>query len=211
MNDNRWEAWFVAVPALFVVLWSTGFIGAKYGLAYAEPLTFLALRFVFVAALLIVLALTMQAPWPDSRAEIGHIALAGLLVHAGYLGGVFSAIYHGVPAAAVALIAGLQPVLTAAAAGPLLGERINARQRIGFVLGFLGVALVVGNRLTLGAGSRPAYLLAFLALGCITADTLYQKRFCGGMDLRSGAVVQFTASAIVMLAAAAFMEDMKIE
>ena len=199
------------MPALFVVLWSSGFISAKYGLPYAEPFTFLLVRFVLVSALLTLLALAMKAPWPRSLVETGHIILAGLLVHAGYLGGVFSAIHHGVSAAVVALIAGLQPALTAAAAGPLLGERISARQWVGFALGLLGVTLVVGDKLTLGAGSGPAHLLAFLALGSITAGTLYQKRFCGGMDLRSGAVVQFAASAVVMLAAAASMEDMEIE
>jgi drug/metabolite transporter (DMT)-like permease len=203
-------AWIAIMPAIFVVLWSTGFVGAKYGLPYAEPFTFLLLRFVIVALLLLAAALVMHAPWPASRSEFGHIAVAGVLVHAGYLGGVFSAIHHGVSAGEVALIAGLQPVLTAAVAGPVLGERVSARQWAGFVLGFLGVMLVVSNRLAPGGAGTIGYLSAFLALAGITAGTLYQKRFCSHMDLRSGAVIQFSASAVLMAVLAPLTESMVV-
>jgi drug/metabolite transporter (DMT)-like permease len=203
-------AWIAIMPAIFVVLWSTGFVGAKYGLPYAEPFTFLLLRFVIVALLLLAAALVMHAPWPASRSEFGHIAVAGVLVHAGYLGGVFSAIHHGVSAGEVALIAGLQPVLTAAVAGPVLGERVSARQWAGFVLGFLGVMLVVSNRLAPGGAGTIGYLSAFLALAGITAATLYQKRFCSHMDLRSGAVIQFSASAVLMAVLAPLTESMVV-
>lgn len=198
------------MPAIFVVLWSTGFVGAKYGLPYAEPFTFLLWRFVIVALLLLVAAFALRAPWPATRAEFGHIAVAGVLVHAGYLGGVFSAIHQGVSAGEVALIAGLQPVLTAAVAGPVLGERVSARQWAGFVLGFLGVALVVSNRLAPGHAGTVGYLAAFLALAGITAGTLYQKRFCSHMDLRSGAVIQFSASAVLMAVLASLTESMVV-
>jgi len=198
------------MPAIFVVLWSTGFVGAKYGLPYVEPFTFLLWRFVIVALLLLVAAFALRAPWPSTRAEFGHIAVAGVLVHAAYLGGVFSAIHQGVSASEVALIAGLQPVLTAAVAGPVLGERVSARQWAGFVLGFLGVVLVVSNRLAPGGAGTIGYLSAFLALVGITAGTLYQKRFCSHMDLRSGAVIQFSASAVLMAVLAPLTESMVV-
>jgi drug/metabolite transporter (DMT)-like permease len=203
-------AWIAIMPAIFVVLWSTGFVGAKYGLPYAEPFTFLLWRFMIVALLLLVAAFALRAPWPATRAEFGHIAVAGVLVHAAYLGGVFSAIHQGVSAGEVALIAGLQPVLTAAVAGPLLGERVSARQWAGFVLGFLGVMLVVSNRLAPGDAGTIGYLSAFLALAGITAGTLYQKRFCSHMDLRSGAVIQFSASAVLMAVLAPLTESMVV-
>jgi len=203
-------AWIAIMPAIFVVLWSTGFVGAKYGLPYAEPFTFLLWRFMIVALLLLLAAFALRAPWPATRAEFGHIAVAGVLVHAGYLGGVFSAIHHGVSAGEVALIAGLQPVLTAAVAGPVLGERVSARQWAGFVLGFVGVVLVVSNRLDPGGAGMVGYLAAFLALAGITAGTLYQKRFCSHMDLRSGAVIQFSASAVLMAVLALLTESMVV-
>ena len=197
-------------PAAFVVLWSTGFIGAKYGLPYAEPLTFLLWRFVLAALLLLAVALLMRAPWPATRAEAGHIAVAGLLLHAGYLAGVFGAIHQGVSAGVMAVIAGLQPVLTALAAGPLLGERVHARQWAGFALGFAGVLLVVQQRLAFGTAGTAGYALAFMALASITAGTLYQKRFCSHMDLRTGGVIQFVAAALAMAVCAPLFETMTV-
>ena len=197
-------------PAVFVVLWSSGFLGAKYGLPYAEPLTFLLWRFLLVTLLLAVLALAMRAPWPRSRTEVGHIAVAGLLVHAGYLAGVFGAIHQGVAAGVMALIAGLQPVLTALAAGPLLGERVRARQWLGLALGFIGVALVVQHRWQFDGASLAGYLLAAMALVSITAGTIHQKRFCRHMDLRSGGVIQFASAALAMAVCAPFFETMVV-
>lgn len=197
-------------PAAFVVLWSSGFIGAKYALPYAEPLTFLLWRFVLVTLLLGALALAMRAPWPRSRAETGHIAVAGLLVHAGYLAGVFGAIHQGVAAGVVALIAGLQPLLTAIAAGPLLGERVRAREWLGLALGLIGVVLVVQHRLQLDGASIAGYLLAVMALASITFGTIYQKRFCSHMDLRSGGVIQFASAALAMALLAPLLETMVV-
>jgi drug/metabolite transporter (DMT)-like permease len=201
--------WLVAMPALFVVLWSSGYIGAKYGLPYAEPLTFLLWRFVLVTALLVAFAALTRAPWPGSAREAAHIAVAGILVHAGYLAGVFSAIHQGVSAGEMALIAGLQPVLTAAGAGPLLGERVNARQWLGLALGLAGVVLVVQHRIAPGAGPG-GYALALFALVSITLGTLYQKRFCSHMDLRSGAVIQFAVSTVLMALGASLFETMAV-
>ena len=145
--------WVRVMPALFVLLWSTGFIGAKFGLPYAEPFTFLLLRMVAVSVLLALVALAMGAPWPRSWRMAGRIALAGLLVHAVYLGGVFFAIAHKVPAGIASLIVGVQPLLTAALAGRLLGERVSMRQWVGLLLGLAGVGLVVSEKISFETGS----------------------------------------------------------
>jgi drug/metabolite transporter (DMT)-like permease len=208
--DPTRTAWIAAMPAVFVVLWSTGFIGAKLGLPYAEPFTFLLVRFVAVIALLTVIAIVFRAPWPATRAEIGHGAVVGVLVHAVYLGGVFAAISRGVPPAVAALIVGLQPLLTAAAAGPFLGERVTARQWLGLLIGLAGVALVVWEKLSFRTEHLAGIAFAVAALIGITVGTLYQKRHVGGMDLRTGAIVQFAAAALVMLPAALLFETMDI-
>jgi drug/metabolite transporter (DMT)-like permease len=199
-------------PLLFVLLWSTGFIGARYGLPYAEPLTFLSLRYTVVIALMSAIALVARAPWPRERRAWGHIAVSGLLLHAVYLGGVFMAIGRGLPAAVTALVVGLQPVLTSLGARAVLGERINARQWVGLGLGFVGVALVVGQKATFtGRGEMlPMLLPAVVALLGITAGTLYQKRFCPAFDLRTGSVIQFVPSLVVTALAAAFTETMQV-
>jgi drug/metabolite transporter (DMT)-like permease len=189
------DTWIAVTPAVFVFLWSTGFIGAKFGLPYAEPMTFLALRFAIVGAALLLITLVWQAPWPGSWRETGHIAVAGLLLHGVYLGGVFASIDRGVEAGVSAIIVGIQPLLTAAAAGWVLGERVTRRQWFGLVLGVLGVLLVVWRKLVLGLGTPVGVGFSVVALFGITAGALYQKRFCAAMPLRSGNVIQFAASA----------------
>ena len=196
-------------PLLFVLLWSTGFIGAKFGLPSVERLTFLLIRFILVIALMGAFALVTRAPWPKSRWQIFHIAVSGLLVHAVYLGGVFSAISQGLPAGITALVVGMQPLLTACGAVWLLGERVSGRQWLGLVLGFAGVTLVLANKL----GDLPLFsmlLPALVALLGITAGTLYQKRFCAHFDFRSGAVIQFLPSALLMALLAAASETMEV-
>ena len=197
----------VGVPALFVVLWSTGFIGARLGLPHAGPLTFLALRFGLAAALLALAALATRAPWPRRPVEVGYYAVAGLLVHAVYLGGVFVGISLGVEAGVSALIVGLQPLLTAALAGVLLGERVALRQWAGLGLGLLGVALVLARKLGQGPGDALGGLACVAALLGITAGTLYQKRHCAGMDLRTGGAVQFAAACLATALPALLFED----
>ena len=196
---------------MFVVLWSTGFIFARLGLPFADPFSFLAVRMAISASILLVIALFMGAPWPRTLAEGGHIALAGLLLNGTYLIGVFEAIERGVSTGVVALIAGLQPILTASVVGPLLGERVTLRQWAGLVLGFAGIGLVVHERLGSGAGSPEGFALAFVCLLGITAGTLYQKRFCGGADLRSGTAIQFAASALALTVGALIFELRQIE
>ncbi|MBM3570362.1 MAG: DMT family transporter [Alphaproteobacteria bacterium] len=206
MSSRARALWLAAMPGLFVFLWSTGFIGAKFGLPFVEPCTFLAIRFWLVAGLLLALSLAMKAPWPKGTAQILHIALAGLLVHGVYLGGVFASIHQGVEAGVSALIVGVQPLLTALLAGPVLGERVTLRAWVGLVLGFGGVALVVWNKLGLGLGTPFAMGLSGLALLGMTAGTIHQKKFCAGMDIRSGGAIQFVAAAAMMTLLASIFE-----
>ena len=190
---------FVALmPAVFVLLWSTGFIVAKYASPHAPPLAFLLWRYATVVVVLLPIIFIAGARWPRNAATWLHVAMVGVLLQATYLGGVWWAIAEGMPAGASALIVGLQPLLTAFVAGAV-GERATARQWIGLVLGFAGVALVLSDRLTLqGVGFAPL-AVNLLALAGITAGTLYQKRFGVGVDLRTGSAIQFGASFLVTL------------
>lgn len=205
------QTWLRLMPGLFVLLWSTGFIGAKYGLPYAEPLTFLLIRLGLVAAVLALVALASRAPWPKDWATAGRIALAGLLVHGVYLSGVFLAIAHGLPAGVTALVVGIQPLLTAALSGPLLGERVSGRQWAGLLLGLAGVGLVVREKLSIDAEHLIGIGYAVAALVGITLGTLYQKRHGGGMDLRSGTAIQYAATALVLAVAAPMFETMQVQ
>ncbi len=195
----------IAMPMLFVLIWSTGFIVAKFGLPHAPALTFLLLRYSGVLLVLVPLLFLVRAPWP--RALAPHIAVAGVLVQAGYLSGVWCAIKLGMPAGLSALIVGLQPLLTGFAA-PLVGEPLRLRQWIGLLLGLLGVGLVVMDKLTPNGSSALNVSLCVFALFSITAGTMYQKRFCPRFDLRSGAVIQFSASALVTLPFAVWLENL---
>lgn len=199
-----------ALPMGFVVLWSTGFIAGKLSLPHAEPMTFLLWRYGVVAALLAAVALAMRAPWPKRPADWGHLAVAGLLMHGVYIGGVFASMNHGLPAGVSALIVALQPLLTAIAAGPLLGERVASKQWVGLLLGLAGVALVVAEKLRIGEGGPLAVGLSVLALVGMTAGTLYQKRWCTGFDLRSGTAVQYVAAAAGYALLAPMIETMTI-
>ncbi|MEG3079833.1 DMT family transporter [Halomonas sp. 5021] len=193
----------LAMPVLFVLLWSTGFIGAKFGLPYAEPFTFLFIRFVMTVLLLTPLVWVLKISWPSSPRLWTHIAISGLLVHGTYLGGVFYGISLGMPAGLASLLVGLQPLLTAACAGPLLGERLAKQQWLGLGLGLLGISAVLGSQLDLGqslfSGFGLGALLSVLAaLMGISLGTLYQKRFCTRMPLLSGAVIQYLAAGGVL-------------
>ena len=197
-------------PFLFVFLWSTGFIGAKFGLPYAEPLSFLLTRYGLVIAMMTAIAVATRAPWPENPAQWLHIGVSGVLVHAVYLGGVFIAIKHGLPAGITALVVGMQPLLTGLGAGWLLGEKVSARQWVGLALGFAGVGLVVSGKF--GDAALGSMLIpALVALLGITAGTLYQKRFCARFDLRTGSVIQFVPTALLTAVAVALFEDYRIE
>jgi len=191
-------------PVLFVLLWSTGFIGARYGLPYIEPLTFLAVRMVFVVLIMAVIVFVgrVSAPRPH---EVRHSLVAGSLVHGLYLGGVFNAISQGVPAGISALIPGLQPILTSTIANRFMGETVTRIQWIGLALGLAGVVMVLHDRNIAMAGSTLGWIASFASLIGITTGTLYQKRYCGGIDWRIGNLVQYIgAGALFAVGAFAF-------
>ena len=205
-----------AMPGLFVLLWSTGFIGAKFGLPYAEPFTFLFIRFVLTLMLLIPLTWLMRISWPSSPRLWKHIAVSGLLVHGTYLGGVFYGIYLGMPAGLAALLVGLQPLLTATCAGPLLGERLTKQQWLGLLLGLIGISLVLGSKLELGSTlfsgfGAGALISVMAALAGISLGTLYQKRYCTSMPLLSGAVIQYMAAGVLLGFGALLFESREVE
>jgi drug/metabolite transporter (DMT)-like permease len=197
-----------AAPMLFVLLWSTGFIGARYGLPYIEPLTFLAVRMVFVVIVMTAIALIAGARWPRG-AEVGHSLAAGAMVHGLYLGGVFTAISQGVPAGISALIPGLQPILTSTIANRFMGEKVSKLQWAGLVLGLVGVAMVLHDRRMVAEGSVLGWIASFGSLIGITLGTLYQKRFCGGIDWRTGNTVQY-AGAMVLFGLGAFAFETRV-
>ena len=199
-----------AFPLLFVVLWSTGFIGARLGLPHSEPLTFLFVRYLLVVALLLALALLSKAPWPAQPRDWFHIGVAGLLIHGIYLGGVFIAISMGLPAGVAALVAGLQPLLVAVGAGLFLRETVVRKQWLGLVLGLAGVALVLANKLGTGFELQ-ALLPCLISLMSITCGNLYQKRFCPQFDWRTGAVAQFVPTVVFTGMAAGLTETLRID
>jgi drug/metabolite transporter (DMT)-like permease len=193
-----------AAPGVFVVLWASGFIGAKLGLPYAEPLTFLALRMFGVMLLLGVFMLITGAKRPGREAALDSY-VTGILMHALYLGGVYISIANGLPAALSALVVGLQPLLTSTIANRLLGERVVPRQWLGLVLGLGGVYLVVQDKATVGAATPLAWIASVVALVAITIGTVYQKRFGSGIDWRPAMFIQYaTAGVLFALAATAF-------
>lgn len=194
---------------LFVLIWATGFVVAKYAAPHAEPLSFLLVRYAGVIALMVVLALVARARWPRGWAVL-HIAVAGVGIHAGYLGGVWAAVAAGMPAGVAALVVNLQPVLTAAVAG-LTGARLGRLQVAGLLLGFLGVVLVVSDNLTTAGITATTLGLTTFALLAITSGTLYQKRFCPEFDLRTGQVVQFVASILVTLPFVLAFESFRLD
>jgi len=195
------------MPAVFVLIWSTGFVVARYGMPHAPPLGFLALRYALsVLAFGIWISLS-RAAWPVGRAQWGHLAVSGLLMHAGYLGGVWAAVKAGIGAGTVALIVGLQPVLTAAWLSATGGSRsIAPRQWAGLLLGFAGLLLVVGHKLGAGEVTTVNFSLGVLALLSITVGTLYQKRHVRPCDVRTANAVQLGA-ALLVTAPLAWLEN----
>jgi drug/metabolite transporter (DMT)-like permease len=202
--------WLRAMPAVFVLIWSTGFIVARYGMPYAPPLKFLAVRFALSLVCFGVWVALARVEWPRQRAQWGHLAVTGILMQAGYLGGVWAAVHAGMGAGLVALLVGIQPVLTAVWMS-FNGGRISGRQWAGLVLGFAGLVLVVSRKFGQGAEVNALTMtLVVMALLCITAGTLYQKRFVVPCDVRSASAVQMAAALLVTLPFAA-LESQGIE
>ena len=196
-------------PALFVFLWSTGFIGARYGLPYIEPLTFLALRISFAAVIMAAIALLTGARRLNTN-EIGHSLVAGSLMHGLTLGGAFTTISQGIPTGIVALILGLQPIVTSILANRLMDEKIARLQSVGLALGLVGVLLVLHDRNIVLAGSVLGWVASFLSLIGITLGTLYQKRYCGSIDWRTGNLVQYLGAGVLFTLGAFAFETREI-
>lgn len=200
------------IPLLFVLLWATGFIGAKFALPYAEPFTLLCLRMVITLVVLLLLMRWFHPKWPGPVDAL-HAMVVGGLVHAAYLGGVFAAIDAGMAAGLASLLVGMQPILTALIAWAWMGERIGIRQVIGLALGLAGVGLVLlaGKSAAVPLLITPvSFAFAMMALIGITLGTLYQKRFCGGIDLLTGTFYQYLATALIMGLAALLFETGEI-
>lgn len=187
-----------AMPAVFVLIWSTGFIVARYGMPHAPPMKFLALRYALSVAAFLLWAWFARAAWPRDRRQLAHLAATGILMHAGYLGGVWAAVKAGMGAGLAALLVGLQPVLTAVWISTR-GGQVAPRQWAGLALGLAGLVLVVWQKLGIGEVSQANLLFAFIALVSITAGTLYQKRFVAPCDVRTANLVQLAAAFAVTL------------
>jgi drug/metabolite transporter (DMT)-like permease len=188
------DALIRAMPVVFVLIWSTGFIVARYGMPYAPPLSFLALRFLLSILCFLPWILLARVAWPRSRAQWLHLAVVGVLMHGGYLGGVWSAVKAGMGSGLSSLIVGLQPVLTAVWLSQRGGD-VSRRQWLGLLLGFGGLVLVVSAKFGQGGEANALTLsLAVMALLAITVGTLYQKRFVAPCDVRSASAVQLAAA-----------------
>ena len=185
------------IPWIFVWIWSTGFLAAKFGLPYAEPFTLLLYRFIFTLLFLLIVIRFKKSPWPKSKIAFLHLMVAGALIHGVYLGGVFQAIKWGMPAGLSAMIIGLQPLSMALMAGILLKERVSKRQWLGLIIGLLGLYLVLFERLDLTSelafDGFPiwAVFTVIASLFGISVGAVYQKRFCSDMDLISGTWIQY--------------------
>lgn len=197
-TDNT--AWIRAMPIVFVLIWSTGFIVARYGMPHAPPMKFLAVRYALSIACFAVWIVLARVSWPRDRRQWLHLAVTGVLMHAGYLGGVWAAVKAGMGAGLSSLLVGLQPVLTAVWLSATASQRVSARQWGGLVLGFAGLVMVLANKLEQGREVTTLTLgLAVLALLSITIGTLYQKRFVQPCDVRSANTVQLAAALLVTL------------
>ncbi len=198
-------------PWLFVLLWSTGFVGAKFGLPYAEPFTLLLIRMLLTLVVFLCLILWFKPSWP-TLSQAGHQLVVGTLVHGAYLGGVFAAIKLALPAGVTSLLVGLQPVLTAVFGWFWLGDRLRPRQWLGLGLGVVGVALVLlsGRQLALFQVQPAALAFAALALVGISLGTVYQKRFGVGVSLLTGTFCQYVATAILMAVLAFAFESRQV-
>ena len=200
-----------AMPWVFVLIWSTGFIVARFGMPHAPPLSFLSMRYALSVLCFGVWIAIARVAWPRDRRQWAHLAVVGVLMHAGYLGGVWAAVKSGIGAGTVALLVGLQPLLTAiwlTAAAPRADHaQVSRRQWFGLLLGLLGLALVVWRKLGVGEVTVWNLLLAMLALLCITAGTLYQKRFVAACDVRTANTAQLLAALAVTLPLAWFEQE----
>ncbi len=204
-------------PLIFVFLWSTGFIGAKYGLPWAEPFTFLFYRMLLSLVVFFLLLLIFKPKIPTNRGLIGHSVISGLLLHGAFLGGVFGAIKLGMSAGLGALIVGMQPLMTAVLSKPMLGDRVLPRQWIGLFLGMTGIIIVLGESAITSANDTlfngfglGSLIMALIALSGISMGTLWQKKYCAEVHPVIGAFMQYAACAVLFGVAAVSFEEMKV-
>ena len=208
-NTRLPPSWIAIAPAVFVVLWATGFVVAGLSAGHVDPLTFLAIRFPIAGLIFVAIALGQRAVWPTTKLAI-HAGAAGALLHAGYLGPVYWAVAHGMPAGVSALIVGLQPLITTILASLMVGEKITSRHWLGLAVGILGVGLVVSPKLTLDTlGGITPLTTAICILGAfsVSLGTVYQKKFATGLDLASGGAWQYAGATLVVLIGATAIED----
>ncbi len=203
MNAGRRPALIAAMPWVFVLIWSTGFVVARLAMPHSPPFSFLVVRFALSALCLVAWIALAGAAWPSGRGQWTHLAVTGVLMQAGYLGGVWSAVKAGIGAGTVALLVGLQPVLTALwvarSTSSRGASRVSSRQWLGLLLGLAGLSLVVSRKLGAGEIRAASLAMAVIALLGITAGTLYQKRFVGACDVRTASAVQMAAAFVVCL------------
>ncbi|HHB82402.1 MAG TPA: DMT family transporter [Devosia sp.] len=194
-------------PAIFVVLWSTGFIGARLGMPYAEPMSFLSLRYLIAFLILFAMAMVMRAPWPGLKVAL-HSMVVGFLLHGVYLGAVFWAIDRGLPAGVSAMIVGLQPLAVAVFAGLILKETISRNHWLGLGVGVIGLVLVIAPKIEFGDhGISPVNIAVVIgAMLASTFGTIYQKKFAADVPLRTGTVFQYAGALIPSLAYAFLFE-----
>ncbi|MCG6216827.1 DMT family transporter [Vibrio furnissii] len=200
------------IPFVFVMLWASGFVGARFGLAYAEPMTFLTLRMVFNVLLFAGLIAVLKRRVPTGK-SFWHSCVTGLLIHGLYLGGTYQAIYWGMPAGLTSLLVGIQPILTALLLVCMATERLNLAQWVGLGLGFAGISCVLLGNMEWRSDAHQwaAIGMCLISLRGITLGTLYQKKFCQGVDLIGGALVQYVAAAAVLIPAAFSFETMQVD
>jgi len=188
------------IPWLFVWIWSTGFLAAKYGLPYADPFILLSYRFGLTLIVLLPVILIQKRKWVKSWSGVFHLLIAGSLIHGIYLGGVFQAIKWGMPAGLSSMIIGLQPILMAFIAFAMLNESINKKQWLGLIISLLGLYLVLSGHLNLVISddiSFGAIVVAFIALFAVSIGVIYQKRFCSSMDLITGTWIQYLGALVI--------------
>ena len=200
-------------PVLFVLMWATGFVVARLSAPHADPLTFLSIRFPIAGVIFAVIALAIAAPWPGPR-QAFHATVAGAFLHGGYLGPIYWAVAHGMPAGVSALIVGLQPLMTAILAAWMVKEKIALRHWLGLAVGILGVALVVAPKLQPGfAGGITPVTTAVNVFGTLSISfgTVYQKRFATALNLASGGAWQYVGATLAVLIPALLMEQMRFD
>lgn len=213
LTASRWATLPIfSLPLLFIVMWSSGYVVGKMALPFVGPYTLIFIRFASAALVLLAVALLTKAPWPRTRAQVGHLVVVGLLIQALQFAGLYMGLGLGVSAGVAALIVGTMPVFTALGATKFLNEKVSGLEWLGLVGGLFGVALVVFEQLTRfsTSASLTGYLCVVLALAGITAGTLYQKKFCSGMDLRTGGFIQLATAAMVMFVLADHYESLQV-